>query len=84
MSVYLFLENEIDGSTLTDLTNDVDEFKAVLAKSGHRLKVKKVLRLTREMEKEAHCDVKTIAGNSTKQLDQTSGKENFVSYNLMF
>ena len=39
-----FTENEIDGSTLLELTNDVHEFKAVLPKSGHRLKVKKIIK----------------------------------------
>lgn len=36
----LYIDN---GSTLVDLVKDIEEFKAVLPKSGHRLKVKKVV-----------------------------------------
>ena len=39
----LYIENGIDGSTLVHLVKDIEEFKAVLPKSGHRLKVKKVV-----------------------------------------
>ena len=39
-----FLENDIDGSTLIELTIDVAEFATVLPKSGHRLLIKKLIR----------------------------------------
>jgi hypothetical protein len=57
-----FTENEIDGSTLLELTNDVDEFKAVLPKSGHRLKVKKI--------------IKDSAGSTTSSTTATSSAIN--------
>lgn len=34
------LENAIDGETLKILIGDIDEFKAVLPKSGHRIQLK--------------------------------------------
>ena len=33
-----------------DLTNDIDEFKTVLPKSGHRLKIKKVVNQAKESD----------------------------------
>ena len=60
-----FTENEIDGSTLLELTNDVDEFKAVLPKSGHRLKVKKI--------------IKDSAGSTTSSTTATSSAINHLN-----
>lgn len=44
----------MDGSTLLDMLDDVEEFKAVLPKSGHRLKVKRAV-------KEAVNEVKQVS-----------------------
>ena len=39
-----FLENGIDGSTLNLMKDDIDEFMAVIPKSGLRLLIKRVLK----------------------------------------
>ena len=38
------LDNGIDGSTILLLKDDIDEFMAVVPKSGHRLIIKKIIR----------------------------------------
>ena len=41
---FSLLDNDIDGSSLLLLRDDVDEFKAVVPKSGHRLLIKRIIK----------------------------------------
>ena len=41
---FSLLDNDIDGSSLLLLRDDVDEFKAVVPKSGHRLLIKWIIK----------------------------------------
>ena len=46
---FSLLDNDIDGSTLLLLRDDVKEFMAVVPKSGHRLLIKRII--TEELAK---------------------------------
>ena len=66
-----FTENVIDGSTLVDLTNDIDEFKTVLPKSAHRLKVKKIVNQAGNGQTEA----KSICSTATMRSEDSTPEE---------
>ena len=70
-----FTENEIDGSTLIDLTKDLDEFKTVLPKSGHRLKIKKVLYEAKDEETQAITPANPIAISLTETTEDSPEKD---------
>lgn len=72
--LFIFLtENEIDGSTLVELANDVEEFKAVLPKSGHRLRVKKVVKGN------AGSTISSTSSTSSSTAISTEDEEDSVS-----
>jgi hypothetical protein len=80
----LFTENEIDGSTLMDLTIDIEEFKAVLPKSGHRLKVKKVInQAIKNEESDASSDVISSNTDLTDSANQDEGEQDSVCFLIL-
>ena len=87
----LFAENEIDGSTLMDLTNDIEEFKTVLPKSGHRLKVKKVINQAENEEGDAGSVCSGSSAISSKYItdltdndtNQDESEEDSVSFHIL-
>ena len=62
-----------------DLTNDIDEFKTVLPKSGHRLKIKKVVNQAKESD-----GASAILSNadSTDNTTQNKDEQDSVSFPL--
>ncbi len=84
----LFTENEIDGSTLMDLTIDIEEFKAELPKSGHRLKVKKVInqaikKAIKNEESDASSDVISSNTDLTDSANQDEGEQDSVCFSYL-
>jgi hypothetical protein len=70
-----------------DLTNDIGEFKTVLPKSGHRLKVKKVINQA-ENEGDASSVCSAISSRYTDLTDndtnlQDEGEEDSVSFHIL-
>lgn len=49
----LLRDNGIDGSTLLLLRDDIDEFMAVVPKSGHRLLIKRIIKELETTEAQA-------------------------------
>ena len=94
VSIICLLYNGIDGSTLVDLVKDIEEFNAVLPKSGHRLKVKKVVSEHfnfSEAETEQSKAISISCSSSTEISEQEETEEvshfvsvHYISYLLCF